>query len=54
MPDRAIRPVVRPRRREGRALVLRAAPSFAEHERRGTREAQLLATDVDVPRAGLP
>ena len=39
---------------EGRTLVMCAAPSFAEHERRDTREAQLLACDVDVPRAGLP
>jgi hypothetical protein len=31
-----------------------AALSFAEHERRDTREAQLLARKVDVPRAGLP
>jgi hypothetical protein len=29
-----------------------AAPSFAEHERRDTREAKLLACEVDVPRAG--
>jgi sugar lactone lactonase YvrE len=39
---------------EGRTLVMCAAPSFAEHERRDTREAQLLACEVDVPRAGLP
>lgn len=39
---------------DGRTLVMCAAPSFAEHERRDTREAQLLATEVDVPRAGLP
>jgi sugar lactone lactonase YvrE len=39
---------------DGRTLVMCAAPSFAEHERRDTREAQLLACDVDVPRAGLP
>jgi sugar lactone lactonase YvrE len=39
---------------EGRTLVLCAAPSFAEHERRDTREASLLACEVDVPRAGLP
>ncbi len=39
---------------EGRTLVMCAAPSFAEHERRDTREAVLLACDVDVPRAGLP
>jgi len=39
---------------EGRTLVMCAAPSFAEHERRDTREALLLACEVDVPRAGLP
>jgi sugar lactone lactonase YvrE len=39
---------------EGRTLVMCAAPSFAEHERRDTREAQLLACEVDVPRGGLP
>jgi sugar lactone lactonase YvrE len=35
-------------------LYLCAAPSFAEHERAPVREAQLLATRVDVPGAGLP
>jgi sugar lactone lactonase YvrE len=39
---------------DGRTLVMCAAPSFAEHERRDTREAKLLACEVDVPRAGLP
>jgi sugar lactone lactonase YvrE len=39
---------------DGRTLVMCAAPSFAEHERRDAREAQLLACEVDVPRAGLP
>jgi sugar lactone lactonase YvrE len=39
---------------DGRTLVMCAAPSFAEHERRETREAVLLACEVDVPRAGLP
>jgi sugar lactone lactonase YvrE len=39
---------------DGRTLVMCAAPSFAEHERRDTREASLLACEVDVPRAGLP
>jgi sugar lactone lactonase YvrE len=38
---------------DGRTLVLCAAPSFAEHERCDTREARLLACEVDVPRAGL-
>jgi sugar lactone lactonase YvrE len=39
---------------ERRTLYLCVAPSFAEHERRATREAQLLACEVDVPGAGLP
>jgi sugar lactone lactonase YvrE len=39
---------------DGRTLFLCAAPSFAEHERRDVREAQLLAVRVDVPHAGLP
>ncbi|HEY3469369.1 MAG TPA: SMP-30/gluconolactonase/LRE family protein [Amycolatopsis sp.] len=39
---------------DGRTLYLCAAPSFAEHERRPVREAQLLAVDVEVPHAGLP
>ena len=39
---------------DGRTLYLCAAPSFAEHERRPVREAQLLAVGVDVPHAGLP
>ncbi|MEU0793353.1 SMP-30/gluconolactonase/LRE family protein [Amycolatopsis sp. NPDC005961] len=39
---------------DGRTLFLCAAPSFAEHERRPVREAQLLAVDVEVPHAGLP
>jgi sugar lactone lactonase YvrE len=39
---------------EGRTLVMCAAPSFAEHERRDTREARLLVCEFDVPRAGLP
>jgi sugar lactone lactonase YvrE len=39
---------------DGRTLVMCAAPSFAEHERRDTREARLLACEVDVPHAGLP
>jgi sugar lactone lactonase YvrE len=37
-----------------RTLYLCAAPSFAEHERRDTREARLLSVRVDVPGAGLP
>jgi sugar lactone lactonase YvrE len=39
---------------DGRTLYLCAAPSFAEHERRPVREAQLLAVGVEVPHAGLP
>ncbi|MBO0847953.1 MAG: SMP-30/gluconolactonase/LRE family protein [Pseudonocardia sp.] len=39
---------------DGRRLFMCAAPSFAEHERRAAREAQLLATRVEVPHAGLP
>jgi sugar lactone lactonase YvrE len=39
---------------DGRTLFVCAAPSFAEHERRAAREAQLLAVRVDVPHAGLP
>ena len=36
---------------DGHTLFLCAAPSFLEHERRDTREAQLLAVRVDVPAA---
>jgi sugar lactone lactonase YvrE len=36
---------------DGRTLFLCTAPGFAEHERRHTREAKLLATRVDVPGA---
>ena len=39
---------------DGRELVLCAAPDFLAHRRRDTREAVLLATRVEVPRAGLP
>lgn len=39
---------------DGRTLYLCAAPSSAEADRRNTRDARLLATEVDVPRAGLP
>ncbi|MFE7767450.1 SMP-30/gluconolactonase/LRE family protein [Streptomyces sp. NPDC057438] len=39
---------------DGRTLFLCAAPSFLEHERRPVREAQLLATRVDVPHGGMP
>lgn len=37
-----------------RTLYLCVAPSFAEHERRDTREGRLLSCRVDVPGAGLP
>lgn len=36
---------------DGRTLFLCTAPGFAEHERRDTREASLLAVRVDVPGA---
>jgi sugar lactone lactonase YvrE len=36
---------------DGRTLFLCTAPGFAEHERRHTREAKLLAARVDVPGA---
>ena len=39
---------------DGRTLYLCSAPSFAEHERRDTRDGVLLAARVDVPHAGLP
>lgn len=39
---------------DGTTLFLCTAPSFAEHERRPVREAQLLSVRVDVPHAGLP
>jgi sugar lactone lactonase YvrE len=39
---------------DGRTLFMCVAPSFAEHERRAAREAQLLAARVEVPHAGLP
>lgn len=39
---------------DGRTLFACAAPSFAEHERRAAREAELLAVQVEVPHAGRP
>jgi sugar lactone lactonase YvrE len=39
---------------DGRTLVACAAPDFDEAARSAAREAVLLATTVDVPRAGLP
>lgn len=39
---------------DGRTLYCCAAPSFAEHERRPVREAQVLSVRVEVPHGGLP
>jgi sugar lactone lactonase YvrE len=39
---------------EGTTLLACAAPDYFEHNRAGTREAQLVTTTVDVPHAGLP
>jgi len=39
---------------DGRTLVACAAPDFHEEARAAAREAALLATEVDVPHAGLP
>jgi sugar lactone lactonase YvrE len=39
---------------DGRTLISCAAPDFYEEARKATREAVLLTTTVDVPRAGLP
>jgi sugar lactone lactonase YvrE len=36
---------------DGRTLYLCTAPGFAEHERRDTREARLMAIEVEVPAA---
>ncbi|MFI2350785.1 hypothetical protein ACH492_27875 [Streptomyces sp. NPDC019443] len=35
---------------DGRTLYLSAAPSFAEHQRKNTRDAVLVSCRVDVPR----
>ncbi len=40
--------------RDGRTLLLCAAPDFLEHNRREARDGVLLTTTVDVPHAGLP
>jgi sugar lactone lactonase YvrE len=40
--------------KDGRDLLLCTAPDFLEHNRSQAREAVLLVTRVDVPRAGLP
>ena len=39
---------------DGRSLYGCAAPSFLEHERRDTRDAQVVVTRVEVPHAGRP
>jgi sugar lactone lactonase YvrE len=39
---------------DGRTLLMCCAPDFYEHNRAIAREAELLATDVDVPHAGRP
>ena len=39
---------------DGRALLICAAPDFAESSRAAAREAVLLIAEVDVPHAGLP
>jgi sugar lactone lactonase YvrE len=39
---------------DGRTLLLCCAPDFFEHTRAPVREAVLVATEVDVPHAGLP
>jgi hypothetical protein len=36
---------------DGRTLLLGTAPGVAEHERRDTRQARVLAVPVDVPAA---
>ncbi len=39
---------------DGRTLLMCCAPDFLEHSRAPVREAVLVATEVDVPHAGLP
>jgi sugar lactone lactonase YvrE len=39
---------------DGRTLLMCCAPDFLEHNRAPVREAVLVATEVDVPHAGLP
>ena len=39
---------------DGRTLIACAAPDFHEEARSAAREAVLLTTTVEVPRAGLP
>lgn len=40
--------------RDGRTLLVCTAPSFAEHERKAAKEAELYTQRVDVPGAGTP
>ena len=39
---------------DGRTLLMCCAPDFYEHNRAPVREAELVATEVDVPHAGRP
>ncbi|MCV7410626.1 gluconolactonase [Mycobacterium florentinum] len=39
---------------DGHTLLVCTAPSFAEHERKAAKEAELYIQRVDVPRAGTP
>lgn len=39
---------------DGRTLLMCCAPDFYEHSRSPVREAELVATDLDVPHAGRP
>jgi len=39
---------------DGRTLLMCSAPDFYEHNRAPVREAELLATEVEVPHAGRP
>jgi sugar lactone lactonase YvrE len=39
---------------DGRTLIQCCAPGFLAHERRAANDARLIATEVEVPRAGLP
>ena len=39
---------------DGRTLLMCCAPDFYEHNRAPVREAELVATEVDVPQAGRP
>jgi hypothetical protein len=39
---------------DGRTLLMCCAPDFYEHNRAPVREAELVATEVEVPHAGRP